>query len=54
MKDREIHLKEGYFKGVEHLPYANEEAYILLFEPRAVINTGDTISEKTVKGPEWL
>ena len=58
MRDREIHLKEGEFfivpKGVEHLPYANEEAHVLLFEPKAVVNTGDAISEKTVEDPEWI
>lgn len=58
MRDREIHLKEGEFcivpKGVEHLPYANEEAHVLLFEPKAVVNTGDATSEKTVEDPEWI
>ncbi len=58
LRDQEIHLKEGEFfivpKGVEHLPYANEEAHVLLFEPKAVINTGDTVSEKTVEKPEWI
>ena len=58
MRDREIHLKEGEFfivpKDVEHLPYANEEAHVLLFEPKAVINTGNIISEKTVEDPEWI
>jgi quercetin dioxygenase-like cupin family protein len=51
-------LKEGEFfivpKGVEHLPYANEEAHVLLFEPKEVINTGNTLSEKTVEKPEWI
>lgn len=58
MRDWEIHLKEGEFfivpKGVEHLPYANEEAHVLLFEPKAVINTSDTLSAKTVEHPEWI
>lgn len=58
MRDGEIHLEEGEFfivpKGVEHLPYANEEAHVLLFEPKAVVNTGNTVSEKTVENPEWI
>ncbi len=58
LRDGEIQLKEGEFaiipKGVEHLPYANEEAHILLFEPKEVINTGTTASEKTVTNPEWI
>lgn len=58
LKDREIILNEGEFfivpKGTDHLPYADEEAHVLLFEPKQVINTGETVSEKTVENPEWL
>lgn len=58
LKDLEVVLKEGEFfivpRGVDHLPYANEEAHILLFEPKQVLNTGNTSSEKTVKDPEHL
>ncbi len=58
LRDREIHLKEGEFfivpKRTDHLPYANEEAHVLLFEPKEVLNTGDAVSEKTVKELEWL
>jgi mannose-6-phosphate isomerase-like protein (cupin superfamily) len=58
LKDREIILNEGEFfivpKGVEHLPYADVEAHVLLFEPANVINTGDAVSEKTVKDLEWI
>jgi len=58
LRDREIHLKEGEFfivpKGVEHMPYAKEEAHVLLFEPKAVINTGNATSDKTVENPEWI
>ena len=58
LRDRDIDLQPGEFfivpKGVEHLPYAPEEAHVLLFEPKEVINTGDTRSEKTVDSPEWL
>lgn len=58
LRDREVILKAGEFfivpKGVEHLPYAPSEAYVLLFEPKQVINTGSTKSEKTVEHLEWL
>ncbi|NGX45457.1 MAG: hypothetical protein K940chlam2_00611 [Chlamydiae bacterium] len=54
----EITLKEGEFlivpRGVEHLPYAEQECHVLLFEPKQVINTGDSVSEKTVEKPEWI
>jgi len=57
LRDREIILNEGEFfivpKGVEHLPYAEEETHILLFETKRVINTGDATSDKRVE-PEWL
>ncbi|MCH9811836.1 cupin domain-containing protein [bacterium] len=58
MRDREILLKEGEFfimpRGVEHLPYAKEEACVLLFEKKEVINTGNVDSEKRVEAPEWI
>lgn len=58
LRDREITLNEGEFfivpKGVDHLPYAESEAHVLLFEPKQVINTGNTKSEKTVENLDWL
>src|SRR5207302_11150554 len=50
LKDRDIHLKEGEFaiipRGVEHLPIAEEEAHILLLEPKSVLNTGNVQNER--------
>ena len=58
LRDREIVLKEGEFfivpKKVEHLPYAPEEAHVLLFEPKEVLNTGNADSDKKVENPEWI
>jgi quercetin dioxygenase-like cupin family protein len=58
LRKGEITLNEGEFfivpKGTDHFPYAEEEAHILLFEPKQVINTGQTASEKTVEKPEWI
>ncbi len=58
LKEQDIELNEGEFfiipKGVEHLPVAKEEAHILLFEPKATINTGDTDSEKTITNIETI
>lgn len=57
-RDREVILNEGDFfivpKGVEHMPFAQEEVHVLLFEPKGVVNTGKTVSDKTVETPEWL
>lgn len=52
LRDGEIDLAEGEFvvipRGVEHLPAAEEEAHVLLFEPKSVLNTGDAGGERTV------
>ena len=53
LRDREIDLGAGEFtiipRGVEHLPIANEEAHVLLLEPKTTLNTGDVVNERTVK-----
>ncbi len=52
LRDGEINLEEGEFviipRGVEHLPVAEREAHVLLFEPKSVLNTGDVVNERTV------
>src|SRR5215213_4704305 len=49
--DKTVEVNEGEIiivpKGVEHKPVANEEAWIMLFEPVSTINTGNVINEKT-------
>ena len=51
LRDGDVRLGEGEFviipRGVEHKPYAEEEAHVLLFEPKTVLNTGDVIDERT-------
>lgn len=41
-------------KGIEHRPYAEEEVKILLIEPRGVLNTGQTGSERTAQNDVWI
>jgi mannose-6-phosphate isomerase-like protein (cupin superfamily) len=52
LRDRDIWLEEGEFviipKGVEHLPIAQEEAHVLLLEPKTTLNTGNMQNERTV------
>jgi hypothetical protein len=36
-------------RGVEHLPVAEEEVHLLLFEPATTLNTGNVASERTVR-----
>jgi mannose-6-phosphate isomerase-like protein (cupin superfamily) len=58
LRDRDLHVAEGELvvipKGVEHLPVAEEEAHILLLEPKTTVNTGDVTSERTVANPERI
>ncbi len=53
LRDKNIELKEGEFlivpRGVEHRPNAAEEVSVLLFEPAATLNTGNTENEFTKK-----
>ena len=51
LRDGDVRLGEGEFviipRGVEHKPVAEEEAHVLLFEPKTVLNTGDVVNERT-------
>ncbi|MDR6444363.1 mannose-6-phosphate isomerase-like protein (cupin superfamily) [Paraburkholderia terricola] len=57
-RDGSILLRAGELavvpKGVEHKPYAESEVKLLLIEPRGVVNTGDTASERTVMNDVWV
>lgn len=52
LRDQDIQLDEGEFviipKGVEHLPIAAEECYVLLLEPKTTLNTGTVQNDRTV------
>lgn len=49
-RDKTVELSEGEFvivpHGIEHRPVADEEVEVLLFEPKNVLNTGNTRDEK--------
>jgi len=53
LRERDVKLREGEFviipRGVEHMPVADEEAHVLLLEPKSTVNTGNTRNERTVK-----
>ena len=57
-RDRSIELGPGEMavvpKGVEHKPCAESEVKLLLIEPRGVVNTGDTINERTAENDVWI
>src|SRR6516162_332743 len=51
-RDHEAVIREGEFlivpHGVEHLPVAEEEVHVVLFEPKSTLNTGNVTNERTV------
>jgi mannose-6-phosphate isomerase-like protein (cupin superfamily) len=58
LRDQDIFLEEGEFviipRGVEHLPIAEEEAHVLLLEPKTTLNTGSIRNERTVANLERI
>lgn len=58
LRDKDIELDEGEFfiipKGVEHMPVAESEVHVLMFEPKGTVNTGNTASDKTITNLEII
>jgi mannose-6-phosphate isomerase-like protein (cupin superfamily) len=58
LRERDVVLDEGEFfivpRGVEHQPVAEQEAHVLLFEPKSTLNTGNVRSERTVEELETI
>lgn len=50
-RDKKVELQPNEFlivpRGVEHKPVAEEEVWVMLFEPDTTLNTGDAESELT-------
>ena len=50
-RDKTVEIRENEFvivpKGVEHKPVAKEEASVMLFEPKTILNTGDKRNQFT-------
>jgi len=48
-----VTIDEGEFivvpRGVEHKPVADEECWVMLFEPASTLNTGNVVNERTVR-----
>lgn len=57
-KDRDLKIEEGELliipKGVEHLPVAEEEVWVMLIEPKSTLNTGNIKDERTVENLERI
>lgn len=52
-RDKTVWLEEGEFivvpRDVEHKPVADEEAWIVLFEPASTLNTGNVDNQFTLR-----
>ena len=57
LRDRDMTLREGEFviipRGVEHLPVAESEVWIMMLELKTTSNTGNVTNERTVEA-EWI
>jgi len=57
-RDRDVTLNTGEFivvpRGVEHMPVAEEETHVMLFEPKSTLNTGNVRDERTREKLESL
>jgi mannose-6-phosphate isomerase-like protein (cupin superfamily) len=51
-RNHDVAVSAGEFiivpRGVEHLPVAEEEVHLVLFEPKTTLNTGNVRNERTV------
>ena len=41
-------------KGIKHRPFANDEAMIMLVEPKGVVNTGENSGDLTAQNDVWI
>jgi len=57
LRDKDLTLHEGEFaiipRGVEHMPVAEAEVWIMMLEPKTTSNTGNVTDEHTVEA-EWI
>jgi mannose-6-phosphate isomerase-like protein (cupin superfamily) len=52
-RDGDLWMGPGEFcivpRGVEHMPVAEEEVHVVLFEPRSTLNTGNVRNQRTLE-----
>ena len=57
LREEDLTVHEGEFviisRGVEHMPVAEEEVWIMMLEPKTTSNTGNVTNERTVEA-EWI
>ncbi len=58
LRDGDVELDEGELyiipRGVEHMPVAENEVHVLMFEPMGTVNTGAVDSDRTLKDIEVI
>ena len=58
LRNSDVVLRDSEFliipKGVEHMPVAEEEVWVLLIEPSSTLNTGNIVNERTIEDLEWI
>lgn len=58
LRDKIVELNEGDMlivpSGVEHKPVADEEVWVMLFEPATTLNTGNVVNERTKSELGWV
>lgn len=57
-RDGAVNLSAGEMfvvpRGVEHKPFAEREAKVMLIEPRGILNTGHAGGERTAENDLWI
>ena len=57
-EDHTVRLDEGEMlvvpKGVRHKPFADQEAQVMLIEPKGIRNTGDIEDDFTSPNDKWV
>ena len=57
-REGDLAVNEGEFvivpKGVEHMPVAEDEVWVVLLEPKSTLNTGNVKNERTLKDLERI
>jgi len=57
-REHEYMVGEGEFiivpHGVEHMPIADDEVHLMLFEPKTTLNTGNVKNQRTVEELERI
>lgn len=58
LRSGDVTVGEGEFiiipRGIEHMPVARKEVFLMLIEPKSTLNTGNIEGERTVKEPEHI